>query len=185
MGSIINVSSLDLTEVKLIEVRTSADERGSNTKVFSDDDLKSVGISFIPLEILSIHSNRNVLRGLHYQKCHGQGRIISCLKGELFLGIVDLNPYSHQFGKSCAYNLKKSNEYVYIPPDYALGTLAIKDSDFLCLCSDNPFMPEYASGVKWDDTDLGIEWPLGTESIITSRGDGKLPSYNDTMKELK
>ena len=85
MGSILKVESLEIPEIKLIEVYKSGDERGSNIKIFSKEELEKNGIDFSPLEILLLHSNKNVLRGLHYQKQCGQSRIISCIRGEVFV----------------------------------------------------------------------------------------------------
>ncbi len=183
MGSIEKVMSLGLPGVKLFEAKVNSDNRGSNIKIFSSEDFKGAGISFAPLEILSIHSNKNALRGLHYQRCHGQSRVISCTKGKLFICIVNMDLVSGYMGKHCTHTLINSNEYIYIPPTCALGTLALEESDFICMCGDNPFMSDYASGVKWDDEDLAVEWPLRRDMIVMSNGDRRLPAYKECFKD--
>ncbi len=184
MGSISRVTQMELPDVKLFEVCVSDDERGSNIKIFSSEELKSEGIDFVPVEILSMHSNRYVLRGVHFQKKLEQNRIIFCTKGVLFVAIVDVNPKSQMKGKSCAYTLKQSNQCIYIPTGYALGTYAIEDSDFICICGTNPFVADYSAGIRWDDPDIAIEWPIEKNSVILSKGDKALLNFKAVMKEI-
>lgn len=184
MGSILKVTQLELPEVKLIEVCKSSDERGRNIKIFSSEELKAVGIDFTPVEILSIHSNEHVLRGMHFQKKFVQSRITSCVNGELFVAMVDVKPESKTKGQSCTYVLKQFTQYIYIPAGYALGTYAVKDSDFICMCGDYPFAADYAAGIRWDDPDVGIEWPIEGDNVILSKGDKELPDFKLVMEGI-
>lgn len=185
MGSIKAVQDLDLPGIKLLKFQAHADDRGSNIKILSTEELKTVGIDFSPVEILAMHSNRNVLRGIHFQKEYSQSRMIYCRNGRLFLAMVNLDKDSTAFGKSCSYLLQGRDEVVYVPTAYALGTLAIEDTDFFCLCGENPFKGTYTAGINWADEDLAIKWPLPREEIITSAGDSRLSSYQAVLKELK
>lgn len=184
MGSIKAVADLALPGIKLLSFQAHTDERGQNIKILSTEDLKEAGIDFAPLEILSMHSKRNVLRGVHFQKIYSQSRMIYCTSGSLFLVMVNVDKDSSCFGQSCSYLLRAKDEAVYLPAAYALGTLAMTDTDFLCLCGEHSFAGDYAAGMNWADEDLGIKWPLQKEEIIVSVGDDKLPSYKIVMKEL-
>ena len=184
-GLIKKISELDIEAIKLIETNYFADERGSNVKIFSNAELRDMGIDFITKEILAIHSYKNVLRGLHFQAVYGQSRIVTCLKGSIFLAIVDVNPGSKFLGRNCSYVLDKPNKYVYIPDGYAVGTYAMEDADFLCICGNNVFKPQCAKGVIWNDSTLHIKWPFtNSNELIISRADQSLPTLNDLRKEL-
>lgn len=171
MGNIISVVSLDIKAVKKIIVKEYSDSRGSNLKFFSKEDLKTFDIDFSILEILKIHSKRNTLRGIHYQKEYGQSRIITCTKGSLLLAIVDINNPKNK----CKIILDSSNVSIYIPKDYALGTLALEDSEFICLCGDNAFKPEYSDGFRWDDPIINIDWNCDISKLNISDNDRNIP----------
>ena len=182
MSNVINITPFQLPDVKLIEVQGFCDERGGNVKLFSSGELKAVDIDFTPLEILVIHSNRNVLRGLHYQKEYGQSRIVACLSGEMFVAAVDVNSGKNSCGQSITHVLRQPYQCIYIPAGYALGTYALTDTDFLCICGEHPYYKEYASGIRWDDPELGIGWPVEGKTVILSETDKKLPYYKTTVK---
>ena len=184
MGSITRVTPLELPDIKLIESVEHIDNRGHNIKILSQNDLKVFGINFTPVEILDIYSNKNVLRGLHYQRVYYQSRIINCTKGRLFIVAVNIDSSSAYFGKKCTYVLECKNESVYIPVKYALGTLALEDSEFICMCGEYPFMGEYADGISWYDSRLNIDWPINHKEIVCSDNDGKLRLFDNKKKEL-
>lgn len=184
MGSITRVTSLELPDIKLIESVEHIDNRGHNIKILSQNDLKVFGINFTPVEILDIYSNKNVLRGLHYQRVYYQSRIINYTKGRLFIVAVNIDCSSAYFGKKCTYVLECKNESVYIPAKYALGTLALEDSEFICMCGEYPFMVEYADGINWYDSRLNIDWPINHKEIVCSDNDGKLHLFDNKKKEL-
>lgn len=167
----------DFLGIKLIRSNLSEDDRGFNTKFYSDDDLIGANIDFKPIEILSLHSNKNTLRGLHYQKTYEQSRMINCMVGELFVVAVDMRSDSVNLGKHSSYILNSSQMSLYIPRGFAVGTFAIRDSQFLCLCGDNKYMPEDATGIIWNDRYLNIKWPCCDEKVIISCTDSKLPLF--------
>lgn len=186
MNSIVKISNLNLANIKVIETNYLTDERGSNDKVFSEADLKANGIEFLPKELLLIHSDKNVLRGLHFQRKYEQSKIISCTKGKLFLAIVNINPQSMDVGKSCTYVLDEAKYHIYVPCGYAVGTYAVEDADFICMCGENPFVPEYASGIRWNDPTINIKWPIEKDrEPIISKKDQKLPAFKNGVEEME
>ena len=186
MNSIVKISNLNLANIKVIETNHLTDERGSNDKLFSEADLKANGIEFLPKELLLIHSDKNVLRGEHFQKKYAQSKLISCIKGKLFIAIVNVNPQSQNVGKHCTCILNEENYHLYIPQGYAVGTYALEASDFICMCGGNPFIPEYAGGIRWNDPTINIKWPTGGEcELIISKADQKLPTFKNVMEEMR
>lgn len=180
MANQIIVTELEIQGAKLIESNSFEDNRGNSTKIFSKAELSECGIDFAPLEIMNIHSNKNTLRGLHFQRVYGQSRMISCYSGKIFVVIADIVSSSKTFGKWCSVILDKTEKMLYIPKEYAVGSLAIEDSYFNFMCGDNPFMKEYASGILWNDPDLNINWLFDNKSeYIISNSDLRL----DTLKK--
>lgn len=179
MGSIRCITPLEIPEIKLIELYSNNDYRGINTKLFSKDELIKNEIVFDTKELLLIHSNKNVLRGFHYQKDREQSRIIALLSGKLFISVVALDLNQDKKHSHCEIELYIPNTCVYIPQGYALCTLAVEDTDFLCFCGDNVFDKDSSTGFFWNDTKLGIKWPIPCGNIIVSDSDCRLPKISE------
>lgn len=169
-------------DVKLISGSETNDYRGSNTKNFSYSKLLQDNIDFWPLEILTIYSKKNVVRGLHFQREKGQTKIITCISGSLFVAVVDLRVDSKTFGKWHSVILSGAQQSIYIPIGCAVGTMALVDSTFMCFCGENEFIPEYSAGIRWDDSDINIMWPYyeGINYILSDRDKNLM-----TLKEMK
>lgn len=174
------IKTIGLPDVKLIETIYTTDFRGTNIKVFSSDEINRNGISFLPLEVLILHSHKNVIRGLHYQEYYEQSRLIGCSKGKLYVVALNVMRNSTDFRKYCAYTLHSPNQCIYIPKGYAVGTCAIEESDFYCMLAENPFMAKYNKGILWSDEEIGINWPISPKDAITSAADAAWP----TLKSL-
>lgn len=172
--------SFSIQGVKLIEGFEIQDERGGSAKVFSYTELGKDGIDFYPLEILTINSKKNVVRGLHFQREKGQSKLISCIMGEMFVAVVDLRMDSETFGEWSSAILTKPSQSIYIPVGCAVGTMALADSIFVCACGENAFIPEYATGIQWNDEDIAINWPDNEgQGFVISEKDRSLPTFRE------
>lgn len=178
MANKIIVTELEIQGVKLIESNNFEDNRGNSTKIFSKAELSECGIEFSPLEIMNIHSNKNTLRGVHFQRKYGQSRMISCYRGKLLVVAVDIVSDSSTYGKWCSAILDNPQKVIYIPKECAVGSLAIDDADFTYICGEYPFMKGYESGIKWDDEILNIDWIHNSTKKIISIKDANLPAFN-------
>lgn len=185
MASMFKVTELEIPKVMLIEGFGGGDERGRSAKFFSKAFLENVEINFVPLEVLSIHSNENVLRGIHFQERYGQSKVISCINGELFVVAVDVERDSETFGKWCSVVLNKDSQMLYIPAKCAVGSFAITNSDFICMFGENPFMAEYEAGIIWNDEEIAVKWPRKKEQRIMSKKDENWPSFDEIRKNWK
>ncbi len=160
----------------------SSDERGSSSKDYSREVFRDHGIRFDPVEILTIVSKKNVLRGLHFQKARGQGKLIRCISGNVWAVVADVRKDSKTCGKWVSAEISDGKELI-IPKDCAFGTYALEDSQMMCMC-DDVFVAEYAAGIRWDDPTLKIEWPfMGQEMPTISEKDAGLPLFEDYLKE--
>jgi dTDP-4-dehydrorhamnose 3,5-epimerase len=127
-------------------------------------------------------SRRGVLRGLHFQRAHPQGKLVRAVLGEVFDVAVDLRPGSPTRGKWHGVTLsgERHNQF-YIPPGCAHGFLVLsEEAVFAYKCTDF-YHPEDEGGLLWNDPDLGIAWPdTGVEPILSEK-DRRYP----TLRELE
>ena len=164
------VSATDLDGVKLIEPRVFGDDRGFfmeswNARAFAAADL---GATFV--QDNHSRSRKGVLRGLHYQIEHAQGKLVRCVAGEVFDVVVDLRRSSPTFGRALGLSLSSENRrMLWVPPGFAHGFLVLSEfADFLYKTTDY-WYPEHERTLLWNDTALGIVWPLAGEPILTAK----------------
>jgi len=105
-------------------------------------------------------SGKGVLRGLHYQLEHPQGKLVRVVSGTVFDVAVDVRKGSPTFGEWVGIELSGDNhKQFYVPPGFAHGFCVLSDrADFMYKCTDF-YAPEYEHGILWDDPDIGIDWP--------------------------
>ena len=172
--------------VVIIEPKVFGDKRGYFFESFSQREFDE---KVAPILGHTIHfvqdneskSSKGVLRGLHFQKKHSQGKLVRVTKGKVFDVAVDLRHGSETYGKWEGVILSEENKkQFYIPEGFAHGFLVLSDEAvFNYKCTDY-YAPEYDGGVMWNDPDINIEWPLeGIEEIILSEKDKKHPNLKD------
>ena len=165
-----------LPGVQIIEPRVFRDNRGYFVETFHTARYKdSVGIEHAFVQDNQSRSQRGVLRGMHTQKTHPQGKLVRVSRGAVFDVAADIDPDSPTYGKWVGVELSEENQkQIWIPPGYAHGFAVLSDVvDFQYKCTDF-YHPEDEIGVRWDDADLAIEWPL--DDPIVSERDSNLPT---------
>ncbi|PIE63573.1 MAG: dTDP-4-dehydrorhamnose 3,5-epimerase [Desulfobacterales bacterium] len=107
-----------------------------------------------------------MLRGLHYQVRHPQGKLVRVIAGMVFDVAVDLRKSSPYFGQWAAATLSAENkEMLWVPPGFAHGFYVLSDqAEFVYKCTDY-YAPEYERSILWDDPDINIDWPLVGDSL--------------------
>lgn len=157
---------------------SSSDYRGYGVKDFSEEVFRENGICFQPKEILTIRSKKGVLRGIHFQRIKGQAKLIRCIEGKLWCAVVDIRKDRATFGQWISVDINEGME-IYVPGDCAVGTLALEDSLMLCTY-DEKYYGGYDDGIRWDDMDIGIEWPLDEiEGVpVLSEKDKRLGAFS-------
>jgi dTDP-4-dehydrorhamnose 3,5-epimerase len=113
---------------------------------------------------------RGVLRGLHYQIQHAQGKLVRVVEGEVFDVAVDLRRGSPDFGKWVGVSLSAENKrQLWIPPGFAHGFVVVSEfAEFLYKTTDYWF-PEYERSLLWNDADIGIEWPVDEQPVLAAK----------------
>jgi dTDP-4-dehydrorhamnose 3,5-epimerase len=149
-----------------------ADERGFFARAWCPDEFAAAGLD-PRAAALNVSYNRaaGTLRGMHMQAHpHGEAKLVRCTAGAVFDVIADLRPESPTYTRWFAAELSARNRIaLYIPEGFAHGFQTLEpDTEVLYLMS-APHVPEAATGVRWDDPVLGIDWPPAAERVISDR----------------
>jgi len=173
-----------LPGVIVIEPKVFGDARGSFMETFHVQRYKDVGIEDEFVQDNASRSCKGVLRGLHYQLEHPQGKLVAVSRGIIFDVAIDIRIGSPQFGKYYSHILSEDNHrQMYIPPGFAHGFCVLSDiADFTYKCTDY-YHPECERGIAWDDPELGIEWPL-SDVILSERDKLNNPLSQMAEKDL-
>lgn len=126
-------------------------------------------------------SSRGVLRGLHYQKGEfSQAKLVRVIKGCVLDVAVDIRKSSPTFGQHVMVELSDENKrQFFIPRGFAHGFLVMSDEAIFTYKVDNVYAPQADAGIRWNDPDLGIEWPIDPKEVLTSEKDLKQPLLKD------
>lgn len=172
-----NVIETSLAGVKIIEPRVFEDARGFFYESFNARSFAQVvGVDVQFVQDNHSRSTKGVLRGLHYQIEHAQGKLVRVTSGEVFDVAVDIRRGSPTFGKWVGVHLSADNKrQVWLPPGFAHGFCVLSESaEFLYKTTDY-WYPEHERCLLWNDPALGIEWPLdGTPQVAPKDAAGRL-----------
>lgn len=160
MGSF-NFIKTDIEDLIVIEPHVFGDHRGYFMETYNYTDFKDVGMDMVFVQDNQSKSRKGVLRGLHFQKRHPQGKLVRVLSGEVFDVAVDLRPESPTYKKWFGLILSGENKkQLYVPERFAHGFVVLSDeAEFVYKCTDF-YHPEDEGGILWNDPDIGVEWPL-------------------------
>lgn len=159
------------------------DERGFFLETWQQERYKEIGIKEDFVQDNWSRSTKGVLRGLHFQKEHPQGKLVSVRRGRVYDVAVDIRPESDTFGEWYGNELSDENHLqMYIPPGFAHGFCVLsKVADFNYKCTEF-YYPNDEWGVRWSDPDLNIIWPIKNPQI--SDKDLRLPKLKDIKQDL-
>ena len=166
---------LTIPDVILIEPTVFPDERGFFMESYKYSEFAAFGISEAFVQDNHSRSTKGVLRGLHYQKPPKvQGKLVRVVVGEIFDVGVDIRKGSPTYGKWVGERLSAENKrMLYIPPGFAHGFCVLSEVAEVLYKATEEYAPEYDAGIRWNDPDIGIEWPI--EHPILSEKDAGLP----------
>lgn len=179
----ITVERLSIPEILRITPATLRDDRGFFLESYRWTAFQALGV---PPFLQDNHSRsaRGVLRGLHYQlSASAQGKLVRVVAGAAFDVAVDLRRASRTFGQWVSATLSAENQQMlYIPPGFAHGFLALAEGTELLYKTTAEYAPADERGIRWDDPDLGIRWPVSAP--ILSARDGALPALRDADNDF-
>ena len=173
-----------MTEIEgvwILEPRVFGDSRGYFMETWQQSDFeRHIGtINFI--QDNESKSTYGVLRGLHYQQGeYSQAKLVRVIKGRVLDVVVDLRKSSPSFGRHIMVELNEDNKrMLFIPRGFAHGFLVLSDEAIFTYKVDNPYAPQAETGIRWNDPDLAIEWPIDPKKVQTSEKDLKQPLFKD------
>lgn len=183
------ISKTELPGVILIEPDVFGDDRGFFLETWNRGRYRDVGIQdeFVQ-DNLSL-SRRGVLRGLHFQNPHAQGKLVQVLQGEVWDVAVDIRLGSPNFKRwTAVYLSADTKRQFYIPPGFGHGFVVLSDTALFAYKCTDYYHAQSECSIRWDDPELAIDWPI-EQPTLSSKDEGgyflntipheKLPRYED------
>ncbi|MEJ5260249.1 MAG: dTDP-4-dehydrorhamnose 3,5-epimerase [Anaerohalosphaeraceae bacterium] len=157
-----------IPEVLLIRPAVFGDARGWFLETWQQKRYAELGLPSFVQDNVSF-SQRGVLRGLHYQHPHGQGKLVQVLQGRVFDAAVDIRVGSPTFGRYVCAELSSDNHLqMYIPPGFAHGFCVLSETALFSYKCTDFYRPDCEGGVCWNDPEIGIAWPIA-EPILSAK----------------
>ena len=180
-----NVVNTALPEVLILEPKVFGDDRGFFFESFNQRDFQQVtGLDVQFVQDNHSKSGKGVLRGLHYQIQHPQGKLVRATQGAVFDVVVDMRRSSPNFGQWTGVELSAENKrQLWVPAGFAHGFVVISDTaEFLYKTTDY-WYPEYERSLLWCDATVGVQWPLDGEPKLAAKdAAGKVFAEADTFE---
>ncbi len=159
MGKI-KVSNCPIKGLYIIEPAVYGDSRGYFMETYNQRDMHEAGMDMVFVQDNQSMSVKGVLRGLHFQKKHPQGKLVRVISGSVFDVAVDLRADSKTFGQWYGVELTAENKkQFYISEGFAHGFLVLSDTAEFCYKVTDFYQPEDEGGIAWNDPKIGIKWP--------------------------
>ena len=169
-----------LDGIALLAPKVFGDSRGFFMESYNAKKLAEIGITSTFVQDNHSRSAKGVLRGLHYQlPPMAQAKLVRVVDGEVFDVVVDIRQGSPTFGQWEGFILSAENKrQLFVPPGFAHGFLTLSDTvDFLYKCGEY-YSPQDERGIIWNDKDIGIDWPLDGDPVLSER-DTALPGFKN------
>lgn len=173
---------LKIKDVILVIPKVFEDERGFFMERYKKSDFVKNGITVEFNQDNHSKSSKGVLRGLHYQAPpKAQAKLVSCIQGEIFDVAVDIRKNSPTFGQWVGEKLSRENKnMLFIPEGFAHGFVVLSETAELLYKASNEFSKEHDRGILWNDSQIGINWGIDFEPILSEK-DKKQPK----LREIK
>jgi len=176
------ITETKLPGVLIVEPKVFGDERGFFFETWQEERYKSLGIQGPFVQDNVSFSAKGVLRGLHYQLPHAQGKLVSVLSGEVYDVAVDIRTGSPTFGQSVGVSLTGDNHrQLWIPAGFAHGFCVVSSTAYFMYKCTDVYTPSAEGGILWNDPDLGIDWPV--TGAVLSEKDKVYPRLKDVQAE--
>ena len=177
-----NVIQTDLPGVLIIEPRVFGDARGFFMETWQQQRYAEAGMPEHFVQDNLSFSRQGILRGLHYQHPQGQGKLVYVLQGEVYDVAVDIRVGSPHFGRSVGVTLSMDNKrQFYIPPGFAHGFCVTSETALFAYKCTEFYNAELEGSIRWDDPELGIDWP-SPEPLLSDK-DRAAPLLSEIAKD--
>ncbi len=181
MGKL-TVTKCPIDGLYIIEPTVFRDERGYFVETYNQRDMEEAGLDMVFVQDNQSMSKKGILRGLHFQKEHPQGKLVRVIRGAVYDVAVDLRKNSKTYGQWYGIELSAENHrQFYIAEGFAHGYLVLSDEAEFCYKVTDFYHPGDEGGILWKDPDIGIEWPLAEEEISLLERDRNWKRLKDTQ----
>ena len=171
----IKVTKAPIEGLYVIEPTVHGDSRGYFMETYNYNDMKEHGLDMVFVQDNQSKSSKGVLRGLHYQIKHPQGKLVRVIRGRVFDVAVDIRKGSSTYGKWFGVELSEENKKQFlISPGFAHGFLVLSDEAEFCYKCTDFYHPDDEGGIAWNDPTIGIVWP---EVLGSYNGSAKVDGY--------
>lgn len=176
-----NYIETSIKGVFVIEPKVFNDARGYFFEAWKQAEFEEHIGKVIFIQDNESKSSYGVLRGLHYQKGDfSQAKLVRVIKGRVLDVAVDIRRSSPTFGQHVMVELSEDNKrQFFIPRGFAHGFLVLSDEAIFTYKVDNVYAPQAEAGIRWNDPELGIEWPIDPQAVLTSEKDLKQPLLSE------
>lgn len=178
-----NFTETGIDGMFVVEPTVFEDNRGYFMETFQEKDFKEAGYDLTFVQDNQSKSTKGVLRGLHLQVNHPQGKLVRVIKGEVFDVAVDLRGDSPTYGKWYGEILSEENKkQLYVPPKFAHGFLVLSDeAEFIYKCTEF-YHGDDEDGIIWNDPDIAIDWPIDDiNELIFSDKDKQWKTFKESQ----
>lgn len=173
------VEKTPIEGVLLVKPKVFGDKRGFFVETWQKKRYEETGINLPFVQDNHSMSTKGILRGLHFQKKHPQGKLVMVSQGEVFDVAVDLRKDSPTFGQWFGALLTAENQHqLWVPPGMAHGFVVLSETaHFHYKCTDY-YHPEDEGSIRWNDPDVDVQWPISFEPVVSEK-DAKAPFFAD------
>ena len=174
--------TLPIPGVWLLVPENISDNRGFFTRTWCRRELEAKGlVSEVVQANISRNEKAGTLRGMHYQRApHEEVKVVRCTRGAILDAVVDIRPDSETYLQWTHVELSEGNHLtLYIPTGFAHGFLTLCDDTEVSYMHSEYYHPESADGFRWDDPDIGIDWPVEPHDMIISDKDRNWTLVNE------
>ena len=166
------ISPTKIPDVWLIEPELHGDDRGYFMETFRESYFRARGVELSFVQDNQSRSTKGTLRGMHYQHEFPQGKLVRVLAGVVYDVALDLRKGSESFGQWVGeYLTAENHKQLWVPPGFAHGFYVLSESADLTYKCTNYYHPEDECCVRWDDSDIAIQWPLLDKKPLLSAKD--------------
>jgi dTDP-4-dehydrorhamnose 3,5-epimerase len=169
----------------IVEPRVFPDDRGFFMETYKAGDFAAAGISGPFVQDNHSRSRKGTIRGLHFQKDpHAQGKLVRVTRGKVWDVAVDIRPASTTRGRWFGIELSEYNHtMLWIPPGFAHGFLALEDTSELQYKCTIEYHAASDAGIRWNDPELAIAWPVAQMDVLVSPKDAGLPLFSEYLTQ--
>ena len=170
--------------VYIIEPKVFGDQRGYFMETYNEREFKEHGLDYVFVQDNQSKSKKGVLRGLHFQKTFPQAKLVRVISGEVFDVAVDLRKNSPTYCKWVGVVLSSENKKMFmVPRGFAHGFVVLSETAEFAYKCDEFYHPEDEGGLMWNDKEIGIEWPIDIEPLLSEK-DKKYQSLKENKIEF-